>query len=403
MKTKDINKMNIVHINLSSPFMDNSGYQEAMLAKCHKIICNNVTIINNNQVLHDDGSVTLCEPSEYFNYDGVKIIRMRLYDSKARRHIDINGLYSILCNEKPDFIMIHEVFLFDVYAVAKYYKMKNKHCIIVADSHATIDNANIMDQNLKNIFFRTLLKVFNRYMSKYYSKVYGIVDDAVDLMVKYAGIPRNKTAVLGLGFDETLIDFDNQDKIRKSTRQHYDIPQNVRLFVHGGKLNEAKKTDAIISAMLEMPADVWLVVFGEYSSDSYKIENESIAKKLNGRVVFTGQLDQKEIYNVFLSSDVAIFPGSSSCLRQQAAATGLPIVICNNKADKGINININGNAYVLDEKWKESELVSAMKSILNDDIYHAKARELCCGYYKQFSYMRQAKSLIVDNMSHVND
>lgn len=101
----------------------------------------------------------------------------------------------------------------------------------------------------------------------------------------------------------------------------------------------------------------------------------------------------------FLSSDVAIFPGSSSCLRQQAAATGLPIVICNNKADKGINININGNAYVLDEKWKESELVSAMKSILNDDIYHAKARELCCGYYKQFSYMRQVKSLIVDNMS----
>lgn len=40
-------------------------------------------------------------------------------------------------------------------------------------------------------------------------------------------------------------------KYGRVIRQHYDIPQNVRLFVHGGKLNEAKKTDAIISAMLE--------------------------------------------------------------------------------------------------------------------------------------------------------
>lgn len=397
-KNIDLKQMNIVHINIESPFMDNSGYQETLLAKCHKLLCNNVTIINNNHVLGDDDDISRCEAKEYYNDEGVKIIRMKLYDKRDRRRIDVNGLYRILVKEKPDFIMIHGVFSFDILGVAKYVKKVNSRCIVIADSHATSDNANIMRNNPKNILFRTLLIHFNKFMSHYYKKIYAVDENAVNIMVKYSGIPRDKTAILSLGYDETLIDFDHQKEIRKSVREKYNIPEDVFLVVHGGKLSRGKETARLISIMDSFPENVHVVVFGNFKDEDYKEEVYEIAKKIGRRIHFVGVLTQKEIYDLYLASNGAVFPGTASCLRQQAVATGLPIVVGFNKADVGINIGMNGNAIELAENWTESNLREAVSEICFNPDYRTRALELCTGEYKQFSYMYQAKMLIMDNL-----
>ncbi len=392
----NLSKMNIVHINVESPFMDNSGYQETLLAKSHKLICNNVTIINNNHVLHDDGTITRCKATEYYNDAHVKIIRMELYDKNDTRHVDVRGLYRVLVKEKPDFIMIHGVFAFDVLAVAKYIKKINPKCIVVADSHATRDNANIMACNIKNVIFRLLLKVFNQYMSRFYRRIYGIVEDAVDVMVKYAGIPRNKTAILGLGYDDTLIDFEHQTEIREEIRKKYDVPQDAFLLVHGGKLNNAKKTLEVVSMMSELAEEIQIIVFGDFDSIEYKKEVYKVGKKSKARVHFVGFLNQKEIYDLYLAGDAAVFPGTASCLRQQAVATGLPIVVGYNEADAGINLNINGNAICLEKDWSKKKLVEAINRIYKDQTFKKKANELSKGEYKKYSYQYQAKMVIED-------
>ena len=396
---KVLENMNVVHINVESPFMDNSGYQETLLANSHKKLCNNVTIINSNRVLHDDGSETLCEAGEYYNDYGVKIIRMGVYDNKNKRHIDVGGLYNILEKEMPDFIMIHGVLSFDVLAVAKYVKKKNDNCIVIADSHATRDNANIMLNSPKNILFRTMIKLFNRYMSKYYQKVYGVVDDAVDVMVKYAGIPREKTEVLGLGYDDDLIDFENQISIKTYVREKYGVPQDVILLVHGGKLNEGKQTHKLVSIMQNMEKNVHLVIFGGFDSETYKARVLNLTKGIEERIHVVGVLNQKEIYELYLSADGAVFPGTASCLRQQAVAAGLPIVIGYNEADTGINILINGNAIYLREGWSQEELLEAIKEICYEPEYKKRAVALGKGEYRKYSYTNQAKEMILSNLS----
>lgn len=396
-KDMELKKMNIVHINLECPYMDESGYQEVILAKCHKRLCNKVTIITNNQRLNRDGIITRCETKEYFNSDDVKIISMELYDEKNRRHLNGRELYRLLLKEKPDFIMIHGIFLFDVWAVAKYKKRINRDCIIVADSHATRDNANIMQNNPKNILFRTLLKVFNRYMVKYYHKVYGVVQDAIDLMIAYAGIPEEKTAILELGYDETDIDFEHKAEIRETIRKKYSIPSEAVLLVHGGKLNEGKRTTELLSAVCDLPENVHVVVFGEFTGDEYQQDVATIVESIKERVHFSGLLEQKEIYDLYLAADIAVFPGTPSCLRQQAIAVGLPIIIGYNVADLGINISINGNAICLGENWTKDDLKKAIKTVCSNSVYAKNALELSRGEYKKYSYLYQAEMLITSN------
>lgn len=397
-KNINLSKMNVVHINIESPFMDNSGYQETLLAKCHKQMCNNVIIINNNHVLADNDVVSRCEAGEYYNDAQVKIIRMNLYDEKDRRRIDVDGLYHILVKEKPDFIMVHEIFSFDVLAVVKYIKRVNSQCVVIADSHATSENANIMRNNPKNILFRTLLKLFNRYMARYYKKIYGVVNDTVDLIVKYAGVPKGKTDVLSLGYDESLIDFMHQEEIRRTIRGKYKIPENVILLAHGGKLSKGKETAKLISALSTLPENIHIVVFGGFKDEKYKEEVYKIAEKISTRVHFVGVLAQKEIYDLYLASDGAAFPGTASCLWQQAVATGLPLVVGYNKADEGINIAMNENAICLGEGWTERDLRDAINEICFNPSYKRNAHELSKGEYRKYSYMYQARMLILNNL-----
>lgn len=389
--------MRIVHINVESPFMDNSGYQETILAECHKKMGNQVTIVNNNHVLHSNGQVERCKAKEYYNDAGVKIIRMNLYDKHDKKHIRIIRLYKILKNEKPDFIMVHEVFDFNVFAVVLYVKFDNSNCVIIADSHATHDNANIMNNNLKNLIFRGGLKIFNKYMQRYYRKVYGIVGDTTEILTKYAGISREKIDTLGLGYDESLIDFQHQDEIKNIIRKKYEVPAESVLIVHGGKLNRNKKTIELIRAANKSNVNVFLIIFGNFESEIYEKEVKNICDKVCNTVVFTGVLDQEDIYNMYLAADIAAFPGTASCLRQQAVATGVPLIIGYNDADEGVNLNVNGNAICLPKGWTENDLSEAIKEMSVNSIYRKKAQELSRGEYKKYSYQVQARMLIGAN------
>lgn len=74
------------------------------------------------------------------------------------------------------------------------------------------------------------------------------------------------------------------------------------------------------------------------------------------RIVFSGALNQEEIYNLYLATDLAVFPGAPSCLRQEAVGAGLPIIMYVNPGDEGININIDNNAIYLYEGWNTDDL-----------------------------------------------
>lgn len=393
---KDIKQFNIVHLDIDSPFMDDSGYQETLLAKYHKIMCNQVTIITTNLVMEKSGEVSSCDKLVYYNKDGVKIIRLRCFSNKRHRVNQRSNIFRILCDEKPDFVMVHGIQSFDTWAIVLYKRRINHKCIIIADSHTTLENQN--PYTIKDIIFRLFLIPYNRIFSYYCNRLYGITPGAVEFMIKYFGMPRRKTQFLGLGYDNDLIDQKHREEIRTQIRKKNGIATDSYVLIHGGKMNEGKKTVELIKCMKFLPDNLSLIIFGEFCSDSYKTRVMKEIENSSYQILYLGYLQQKEIYNYFLASDLAVFPGTATVLRQQAVASGLPVVVCVDNKENCINLNLDTNAIYLRPQWNMSNLVDAILNIYKDYTYFERAIKLSMGEYMQYSYESQAKELIISNM-----
>lgn len=388
--------INVMHILLDSPFMDDSSYQETCLAKYHNRLCKNVCILTVNEVLKKGGKVETCGEKTYTNKDGVKIIRINVWDKKKKRKLFFaRKVYSVLKNERPDFIMMHGVGGINTLAIAIYKRKVKKNCIVIADSHATSMNYQEKITNLRTLIYRIILNFHNHYMCHFFSRVYGITPNAIEVMVKNMGIVRKKTDILSLGYDEELIDFGHYDEVRASMRKKLQIPQSAFVIVHGGKLDTGKRTLELVRCVKGLPNNIYMVIFGDFKDLEYE---KLVFKERDERIILVGMLEQKEIYNMYLMSDMAAFPGTPSCLRQEAVAAGIPIIISYDKSDEGINLLINQNGICLSQEWNTEELTSAIIKIYGDVLYKERAWDLSQGFYKQFSYKKQAEMLIYENM-----
>nr|WP_308624403.1 glycosyltransferase [uncultured Eisenbergiella sp.] len=392
----NIEDMNILHISIDAAFMDDSGYQETLLAKYHNTLCNKVTIVATNLVLEKTGKITLCGEKTYYNKDGVKIIRLRCFNKEGHRIIQFRNIYKILFYEKIAFIMIHSILSFDIWAAVIYKYHVNPKCVIVADSHCTKENHN--PYTIKDIIFRALLIPSNRLFSRWCTTVYGVSPETIDFMKKYLGIPSCKIDLLGLGYDGSLIEKKNKSEIRRVIREKNKIATGSYVIIHGGKINEGKKTLELVKSTQYLPDDIVLIIFGDYADNSYK---DAVMKEIEystHQILHVGFLEQKEIYDYYLASDLAVFPGSASVLRQQAVAAGLPIIVCLDADEDNINLQINDNAICLRPNWKIERLSEAILKIYKDSAYQYRAEEVSRNEYRKYSYEEQAKAIIDKNI-----
>ena len=109
---------------------------------------------------------------------------------------------------------------------------------------------------------------------------------------------------------------------------------------------------------------VKLLVFGNVA-DNYKGE---IEKSINENVIMLGWMNTKEINDVFLASDIAVFPGQHSVLWEQACACKIPCLFA--YWDGMNHLNNGGNCAFICADSVEAIRNSIMK-YANTDAYEA--------------------------------
>ena len=387
--------MKIVHLCLSGPFNDDWGYQDNMIPKYNVKDGHEVTVITSTQV--DSTKMVgyeYVQASIYMAKDCFKVIRVpftKYLPQKIREKLRVyKTIYQLLLDEKPDFIFVHGFSFMNIIEVRKYM-INTKGVQLVFDSHASYDNS------ASNIFSKVILhkfiwKMISKSVMPYVEKVFVLAPGCKKFANEMYDISDEKMEYLFLGADTEKIDFDNKENIRTRIRKELNIADDDFVFISGGKLSKGKNVKELLLSFKEIDSsNIKLVIFGAFTND-HKEEMLDLISQCD-RVRYIGWLSGSEVYDYYLASDAAVFPGTKSALWEQAICSGLPIVC---RRWPGMEyVDVGGNVIFVENNI--IELARKIELLASDrELYNEMKQVACTKGFETFSYeviARQAISL----------
>lgn len=314
--------MKIVHISLSGPYTEGWSYHENLLPYWHMSLGNQVTLIARNSKYNEKGEIVPCEPEKKMQDNGILLYRLRIKNRKINSWIKPkrSQLIKILIEEKPDYIWIHGVMNHFLKYVVEYKKKYNSDVIISADNHTDFYNyKNDLLRRINLVFLRLRLKSIKKYINMFY----GVTPGRCDFLHDQLGIENDKIKLSLQGGNPDEIDYESKETINKNIRKKYGIPENSFIYVTGGKLDNKKKIIELIKSFsFSSSKNIRLLIFGSISKEILKDFKEMCS--MDDRIIYIGWLNTSDTNNVFLSSNLGIFPGGHSVLWEQALSCGLP-------------------------------------------------------------------------------
>jgi 1,2-diacylglycerol 3-alpha-glucosyltransferase len=310
-------------------YNENLEYQENHLVKYYRKHKIDVTVITStlDSVFDYYGDKhDLYKPTRIYEHQGAKIIKLqykyiRLF-KRLRRYKNIS---SILEEEKPDLIYVHDIML-NLPEAVDYHK-KYPKCKIIMDYHADYTNSGknflslwILHRLIRRCFFLSPSR-------KYISKIFPIIPGGFTFLKEIYGVRDEEMELLPLGGDTDMAEEVRRLELGISVRKKLQINSDQFVIFTGGKLNEMKKTHLLISAIKELGTyNVHLIVVGKAENEDY---NQKLFSLANGQsnIHFVGWLNNRDVYAHLNASNIAIFPASQSVLWQQSICMYLPLVV----------------------------------------------------------------------------
>ena len=293
--------------------------------------------------------------------ENIKLIRLPYFINFANKIRRYKGVYKILCEEKPDFIFVHNIHFNLNDAVS--YKIKNKNCKIILDFHGDYSNSAKKWISL-NIMHKLIWKPYLMHFKKYLNKIYGIVPEGIKFIHEVYGVDYSEIDLLPLGCDYDLANEIRENSSKIELKKKYNILLEDFVIITGGKLNPEKKTDILIDAMkLINKKNLHLIIFGAADKQNVDYEKELKNKSTGYNVHFTGWINSKSILELMNISDVAVFPASQSVMWQQAIGMHLPLIVGDSGLQDASYLNQNNNVIVLN---KQRINVDSIRSVLLD-------------------------------------
>lgn len=355
--------MKIVHLCLSSVYIDNHTYQENMLPKYHVLQGHEVTVIASLVSFDSNGRPCLLDKeSVYLTKEGYKVIRVdykkNLYklNKFIRRYNDISIL---LENEKPDLIFIHDFSFFDIYKIIRYVS-KNKNVIIYVDCHTDYINS-AKTWVSKNLFHHFIWRYYGKLLTPFVKMYYGVTPLRCDFLREAYKIPEEKIQLLVMGVDDEMLKMKDRVLIKQANRAKLKIKADDFVILTGGKIDMYKNIHLVMKTIKEIQnKNVKLIVFGTVDPQMKDYFNSFLdSEKIN----FVGWLNSESIMDLFLSSDLIVFPGTHSVMWEQAVGAGIPCVF---KYWEGMtHVDVGGNCEFL-RNDSEKEMIEVLNSIIDD-------------------------------------
>lgn len=381
--------MKIVHICLANFYVDGMGYQENLLPKYHAQE-HDVYILTSDYAFDAKGKKTIKEKKEYINEYGIPVSVLeesRRYGPYSR-YKDYEGVYAALERIAPDIIFCHGGQFVALMDVVRYCR-HNRQVRLFIDQHGDYYNTPV----------RTFRQRMGQYLIyghwmrkavKYTRKFWGVTPWRCEYLHDVYGIPEEKIDFLPMGGDDDKIQFAEQDAVREKIRSQHDIAPEDFLIITGGKIDRAKNIHLLMHAVSELGYEhVKLLVFGQ-PNDDMKAEIEELAKDSHIRHI--GWIPSDAVYDYFLASDLAFFPGTHSVLWEQACACGLPGIF--KKWDGMLHVDVGGNALFL-EQDSAAEMQSVIRRLIEEPAVYQKMKQVAMEKAVQvFSYRDIARRSI---------
>jgi len=339
------NKMKIVHVCLCGPMTDGLSYQENVLSKFHKKLGHDVTVIASKYIWDKNGNVVITNNDNYFNSDGVKMIRLHILAGGINNRFKVYlSLLNTLESEKPDILFIHDCQFVDIITLAKYLE-KHRNVTAYVDNHVDYTNG-ARGWVSKYILHKGLWKLCIKRIEPYVKKFYGVLPARVDFLTELYGLPKEKCELLLMGADDDLVKISTSYETKDYIRKKYSVGIKEYLLVTGGKINSNRpETLELMQAVTEIEnLNVKLLIFG-IVSDELKKRFDELCK--NPRIIYAGWKSSAETYSLMASADLVVFPGLHSVMWEQSVALGVPGIY---RDIKGFHhIDVGGNVAFFDD------------------------------------------------------
>ncbi|MHA8084011.1 glycosyltransferase family 4 protein [Aquirufa antheringensis] len=318
--------MKIVHLCLSSFFIDDYSYQENMLPKYHVKQGHDVTVIASLVSFDKFGKPCLLSgESSYITSDNFKVIRLDykkpLY--QINKYIRLyRNTYAKIKSESPDLIFIHDFSFFDILSVI-FYICNNRKVKVFVDCHTDFINS-AQSWISKYIFHYFLWMCIGKILSNFVVKFYGVTPLRCDFLRDVYRIDKSKIELLVMGVDDDILKGKVVDEIRLKLTKRLNFKNDDFIIVTGGKIDDKKNIHLVMQAVANLGLEkVKLVVFGVVAPEMRSVFERLL---LNNNINFIGWLDTDEIIDLFISSDLIVFPGTHSVLWEQALGIGKPCI-----------------------------------------------------------------------------
>lgn len=384
--------MKILHLCLAAFYIDNYSYQENMLPKYHRLMGHDVSVIASLVSFDNNGKECLLESAgEYFSNDGYRVKRLDykkpgiLITRTLRLYED---LYCSIEREMPDIIFIHGCQFWDIRQILRYVK-KHKGIRIFIDNHADFINS-ATNWFSRNILHRLIWRYCAKIIEPYTEKFYGVTPLRCDFIKKVYKIPDKKIELLVLGGDDEKIDHLKGNIIKSRIRKLFNINEDDFVIISGGKIDRNKNIHYLMEAVLDIREErLKLLLFGNINDEMRQVI-DNIGK--SDRIINAGWIESGSIYDYFLASDLAAFPGTHSVLWEQSVSAGLPGIF---KYWKGMDhIDLGGNCRFLYSD-KVSEIKQVIMSIIQTDgVYDGMRKKAMEAGKTTFSYREIARRAI---------
>lgn len=390
---KGSNNMKICHVCLACFYVENMGYQENILPQLHVKMGHDVFVLTSDYSFNNKYETVYREHKNYTNSFGVnvKILNRSTRYGYLSRFNDYDGVYDSLTEERPDIIFVHGGQFIALLDIIKYCK-QFPHTKLFIDQHADWYNTPV--KTLKQNITQRLIYGFGiRKAVPYVSTFWGVTPWRCEYLNKVYKVPKEKIKLLVMGGDDRYIHLNDKIKIRQKIRKELDLNDNDFVLITGGKIDSAKNIDVLMRAVAKInKTNLKLIVFGQPNEQMHDII-KSLSRDEHIRNI--GWINSKSVYDYFLASDLAIFPGTHSVLWEQACACGIPGVF---KDWAGMHhVDVGGNARFI-KGTDITELISVISELSNLNDTYTKMKNIAqTKAIKVFSYKEIAKLSIGAN------
>ncbi len=312
-------------------------------------------------------------PERTYYADGIKIVKLPYRINFLNRVRFFRPLDSLLQDEAPDLILVHDI-MFNLADAVRYINC-HPNARLIMDYHADYSNSGKNWLSLKILHGVIRKRVLDK-ARPYLQRIFPIVPASAKFLHEIYSVPYEEMELLPLGADLDMSLDVQASEVGFALRKRHGIPNDSFVVFTGGKLTPGKRTEMLLEAFLLLEReDVWLVVIGDSADvDASYIQRLREMAEDCPRILFTGWLNARQVLEHLDMADIAVFPASQSILWQQAIGMSKPLIIGEPMAQPGGEqdvsyLNLYDNIILLEgQQSYVVELADAISRIISDPI-----------------------------------